>query len=148
MKKFSVTKHIRFDYGHRVPFHKSKCYNTHGHNGEVHATIEGPLVDINNDNDFGMVMDFSKIKELLMKVSHDRFDHKFLLWKDDPLYLQYKDLPGMVTVDFVPTAENLAKHIYEELQKELDNINFKGKVTNVRFFETPTSYADYSGDDE
>lgn len=145
MEKFKVTKEIEFDYGHRVPFHKSKCFNCHGHRAKVQVTLEGKLVNIMGNNDFGMVMDFSKIKEILKIKIHDKFDHKFLLWTQDPLYEKIIDIPGTVEINFVPTAENLAKYCYTIIQEELHKCSFNGTITNVRFYETPTSYADYEG---
>jgi len=143
-EKYKVTKKIEFDYGHRVPFHQSKCFNTHGHRGVVEVTLEGKLVDIHGDNDFGMVMDFSRIKEAMLICIHDVYDHKFLLWKDDPLFEKYKDLPGVVVIDFVPTAENLARKCFWSLRMHLKKLKFEATVTSVRFYETPSSFSEYS----
>ncbi len=92
-----------------------------------------------------MVMDFSFIKEEMMKCIHEVIDHGLILWKDD--YLRHaltwdpQDAPEMagdwsVTPDHlsagltpewglkgiklylmedVPTAENMAKHFFEVL---------------------------------
>lgn len=33
MGRFSCTRRLEFDAGHRVPLHESKCKNPHGHRG-------------------------------------------------------------------------------------------------------------------
>jgi queuosine biosynthesis protein QueD len=83
-KVFNVTKSIEFDYGHRVPNHKSKCYNVHGHRGRLAVTVQGPLVAEEGASDEGMVMDFADIKSALTTVA-ELFDHRFIMWRNDPL---------------------------------------------------------------
>jgi 6-pyruvoyltetrahydropterin/6-carboxytetrahydropterin synthase len=39
-----VTKIVEWDMGHRVPNHKSKCRNPHGHRYRLEVTIGGPLI--------------------------------------------------------------------------------------------------------
>ena len=45
----------------------------------------------------------------------DNYDHKFLLWSEDPMceLLRIADEEGVVAVPFNPTAENIAKHLVE-----------------------------------
>src|SRR4051812_30832616 len=83
-KMFRITKTIEFDYGHRIPDHKSKCFNVHGHRARVKATVEGPLHVFGSST--GMVQDFSELKEAMMDEIHQRFDHCFLAVTEDPLF--------------------------------------------------------------
>lgn len=94
--------------GHRVHQHESKCAHLHGHNYRFHFSVKAPSLD-----SVGRVMDFSVIKEKLCMWLEDNWDHKFLLWEDDPLVpvLQSADPEGLVIVPFNPTAENMALYI-------------------------------------
>lgn len=96
--------------GHRVYQHESKCAHLHGHNYRVHFTVEAPKLDA-----IGRVMDFSVIKEKLCMWLEDNWDHKFLVWEQDPWakVLKETDPEGTVVVGFNPTAENMAQHLVE-----------------------------------
>lgn len=139
---YTVTKEIEFDAGHRVPNHKSKCKNPHGHRYRVLATVAGPLGDEPGASDEGMVVDFSDLKALLTQV-HDEFDHGFIVYEGDwQLHRALAHEEWKVrSVMFVPTAENLARYIYEFIDAQ---ITWPGcKLVEVQVFETPTSVARY-----
>ncbi|TXH41853.1 MAG: 6-carboxytetrahydropterin synthase [Desulfurellales bacterium] len=93
--------------GHRVFGHESKCAHLHGHNYRVHFTIAGDLDDV------GRVLDFSAIKERLCMWLESEWDHKFLIWEEDPWQQQLAilDPKGVVWVPFNPTAENMAEYL-------------------------------------
>ena len=93
--------------GHRVVGHEGKCKNLHGHNYRFHFTIQADELD-----SVGRVIDFSVIKQCLAEWLENNWDHKMLLWMDDPMWLNFKDIEGMglVPVPFNPTAENIAEH--------------------------------------
>lgn len=95
--------------GHRVYGHESACAHLHGHNYRVHFTVVGDFDAI------GRVLDFSVIKTKLCMWLEDNWDHKFLVWKEDPWGDTLLDLDpeGLVGVDFNPTAENMAKFLVE-----------------------------------
>lgn len=101
--------------GHRVYGHESKCAHLHGHNYRIHFSI-APDVGCGLDT-VGRVMDFSVIKEILCEWLEQHWDHKFLLWKDDPILatLYAVDPVGIVMCNFNPTAENMAAYILHEL---------------------------------
>lgn len=94
--------------GHRVYGHESKCAHLHGHNYRVHFTVEGDQLDA-----IGRVLDFSDIKSKLCMWLEDNWDHKFLVWSEDPFALTLTELDptGVVLVDFNPTAENMGQYI-------------------------------------
>lgn len=99
-----------FSYGHRVYQHESKCAHLHGHNGRVHFIISAPGLD-----KIGRVLDFSVIKTLLCSFLEEEWDHKFLIWEQDPWSKTLKEIDpeGTVVVTFNPTAEQLAKYLVE-----------------------------------
>lgn len=117
--------------GHRVYGHESKCAHLHGHNYRVHFTVEGTLDSI------GRVMDFSVIKSKLCMWLEDNWDHKFLVWKEDPWADTLLDLDpeGLVGVDFNPTAENMADYLIKVIgPKQLEGTGVV--LTHVRIEET------------
>lgn len=107
-----------FSYGHRVHKHESKCANVHGHNGRVHFTVR-PLLTRDADSQqvglldrVGRVLDFSVINSRLCQWLEDNWDHKFLIWEQDPKRFGMKALDATcVWVPFNPTAERMAEYL-------------------------------------
>jgi 6-pyruvoyltetrahydropterin/6-carboxytetrahydropterin synthase len=66
------------------------------------------------------VLDFSVIKRLLCQFLEDEWDHRFLIWKEDPWAksLSAVDPHGVVIVPFNPTAENIAQYLCEVVGPE------------------------------
>lgn len=100
--------------GHRVHGHESKCAHLHGHNYRITFMC---AADPDNKplDDIGRVIDFSVLKERLCMWLEDNWDHKFLVWENDPLRqaLMSVDPSGVVAVPFNPTAENMAEHLVQ-----------------------------------
>jgi 6-pyruvoyltetrahydropterin/6-carboxytetrahydropterin synthase len=134
---YRVTREISFCYGHRLLNYDGKCRHLHGHNGRAVLTIESPTLD-----KLGMVMDFSKIKQVVAGWIDETLDHRMLLHRDDPIlpFLHKQNEPVFV-LDVNPTAENIAKLIYDYAAKQ----GFP--VTEVRLWETDSCYATYTPED-
>lgn len=95
--------------GHRVYQHESKCAHLHGHNYRVHFTCEAESLD-----NIGRVIDFSDMKSRLCMWLEDNWDHKTLIWENDPWAKVLPEIdPTIVIVPFNPTAENIAQHLVE-----------------------------------
>lgn len=95
--------------GHRVFQHESKCAHLHGHNYRVHFTCEAEELD-----NIGRVIDFSDMKSRLCMWLEDNWDHKTLIWENDPWAKVLPEIdPTIVIVPFNPTAENIAQHLVE-----------------------------------
>lgn len=95
--------------GHRVFQHESKCAHLHGHNYRVHFTCEAEELD-----NIGRVIDFSDMKSRLCMWLEDHWDHKTLIWENDPWAKVLPEIdPTIVIVPFNPTAENIAQHLVE-----------------------------------
>ncbi|ALH23791.1 QueD-like 6-pyruvoyl-tetrahydropterin synthase [Pseudomonas phage PaMx25] len=95
--------------GHRVFQHESKCAHLHGHNYRVHFTCEAESLD-----NIGRVIDFSDMKSRLCMWLEDNWDHKTLIWENDPWAKVLPEIdPTIVIVPFNPTAENIAQHLVE-----------------------------------
>ena len=71
----------------------------------------------------------------------EHLDHKMLLRTDDPVIPALTELgEPLYLLDVNPTAENIAKHIYRQAH---DN---GLPLSEVRLWETPSSYATYRED--
>ena len=96
----------------------------HGHNYSVEVTLAG-----DPDPMTGMVMDLKELKDILNREIVEPFDHRFL----------NHEVPPFDRV--IPTAENVAIEIWRRIEPAL-----AGQLHNVRVWETPDLYVDYSGD--
>jgi len=145
-----VTRQVEFDAGHRVPNHESKCRNPHGHRYKVVATVTGRLVDRSGASDEGMVLDFGVLSELLQFHVHDKYDHGFIVYEnDDVMQRLFWDADDqnwkVIHVDWIPTAENMARAIFEDLYPEVVKMTDDGRVllTGIEVWETPKSMVSY-----
>jgi 6-pyruvoyltetrahydropterin/6-carboxytetrahydropterin synthase len=131
---YKVTKRLTFCYGHRLMDYEGKCRVPHGHNGVVEIELQAEALDR------GMVYDFGEIKDAVKAWLDRELDHRMLLRADDPLAAVLKDMgePCLLMKEN-PTAEAIARLIYEFTKGQ----GFP--LTQVRLWETETSYATYDG---
>lgn len=135
-----ITKIMTFDAGHRLVGHQGKCKGLHGHTYKVEVTVAAEVLD-----ELGMVIDFSDLKELMREHIDEKFDHKFIFNKDDPILTAMKNLEfdgddSIVIVPYNPTAENIGQDIFQSMAGELPRergIHLK----YVKIWETPTGFA-------
>ena len=108
----TATRYHDFSAGHRVHNHESKCAHLHGHNYRVHFTVSADALD-----HIGRIMDFGVIKTLLCQWLEDHWDHRFLVWRQDPMVdaLRTLDPDGVVAVPFNPTAEAMAEYLVQHI---------------------------------
>ena len=133
---FRVTREIDFCYGHRLLNYEGKCRYLHGHNGRAVISIEGEKLD-----DRGMVLDFSDIKKSVSVWIDDNLDHRMILNRADPIVPILQEMGEPVyLIDENPTAENIAKLIFE--QTRLLDV----PIVEVRLWETPRCYATYAAE--
>ena len=89
-------------------------------------------------NSQGMVADFSDIKNSIGKWIENTLDHRTLLAEHDPLIQVLQEHGELVLVlPFEPTAENIAKLIFEQTEK------LGLPVCAVSFWETEQCTAEY-----
>ena len=130
---YTVTKEIRFCYGHRLLNHKGKCRHLHGHNATAVIHLESAQLD-----ELGMVCDFSDIGDYVKKWVNQNLDHNMLLHPDDPVLPLLQDAGESVYVmPNNPTAENIARLIF-------DYVEAGGfPVVEVALHETDSALASY-----
>ncbi len=131
-----VTRRAQFSAAHRLHNPKlseeenrriyDKCNNPsgHGHNYDVEVTVAGEP-----EPETGMVIDLKILKRLLHEHVIDKLDHKHLNY--DVEFMQ----------DVIPTAENIAIKIWEQLEPHIQN----GKLYSVKLFESQNNFVDYRG---
>ncbi len=95
----------------------------HGHNFKVEATIESE--ELNTD---GLVLDFRVLKKWLNEILEE-MDHKFL-----------GNLPPFI--DISPTAENIARFIYDRLGRNAASMDLQ--VSRIVVWESENSKALYT----
>ena len=144
----TIKRFVETDTGHRVPNHKSKCKHMHGHRYRWEAVIEGDIIQTSGVSDEGMLIDFSDISEILERHIHDVVDNSFIVYEKDYLAIQALEVLGdghrTLIVPFIPTAENLAKWAFEQVEPHIESKygqNIKLLAMNVR--ETPKSWASW-----
>ena len=124
-----------FHAAHRLVNYKGNCSKIHGHTWKVEV-----VVSYNHEFTNGIGIDFKDLKGIVNEVL-DLFDHKLLLAAKDPLNSPL--LVEYANVYFVtenPTAENLAKEIYDAIKEVcVEELN----IEKVILWETDKTAVEY-----
>lgn len=120
-----------FAAAHALRHYEGKCENPHGHNFGVEICVEGSELDGSTE----ILLDFKILKNLLKDVL-EKLDHQ--------------DLNAVPPFDkHNPSSENLAKHIWNEMEKGLaccsDSQAKKIWLVSVKVSEKPGQAATYLG---
>ena len=145
----SIRRWVETDTGHRVQNHKSMCRTLHGHRYRWEAEIEGDVVTKEGVSEEGMLIDFGDISKILEEHIHDVVDHAFIVYEGDNEALEALSSMGdghrTLVVPFIPTAENLAKWAFEQVEPHISSAY--GNMRRLHSFhvrETPKSWASWS----
>lgn len=143
----TITRKVEFDAGHRIPDHKSKCRNAHGHRYTLEATVTGVIKMMPGTSDNGMVQDFGDLKGIMNRAVADIWDHGFLVYEGDGVMLRALHALGeqhnTIILACVPTVENLVILAAMAIKAELGD----GLILDhVRMYETPNCWADWYGE--
>lgn len=117
--ELSIKDH--FDAAHELYDYPGECRNLHGHTWDVEVSVFSPELD-----EIGIVYDFKSLKADLKQVL-DLYDHKYL-----------NDIKPFDKLS--PTAENLAKVIYEKLEELIDP---RVSLKEVAVWESPIARVAY-----
>ena len=143
-----IRRWVETDTGHRVPNHKSKCRHMHGHRYRWEAELEGDVVTLGGVSEEGMLMDFTDVSTILNEYIHDVVDHAFIVYEGDKETLVALSHMGeehrTLIVSFIPTAENLAKWAFEQVEPHISSsYGNKLKLHAFHVRETPKSWASW-----
>lgn len=140
MPSASLTRRISFSAAHRYSrpdwsderneqtFGACAWPNYHGHSYVCDVTVSGPIDDVT-----GFVVDLGVLDRILKEHVRDRFDHRNI----------NVDVAEFADGKLVPTGENLARYIFERVDRHLPK---PAKVVRVTVGEDDTLSATYSRD--
>lgn len=122
---FELMVETTFAAAHQLRGYKGKCERVHGHNWKVQVHVIAERL-----NDIDIAMDFHDLKNILNEVI-EPLDHSFL---NDIFPFTEKN----------PSSENMAKWIYDFLNKKLSNEQVQ--VSAVTVWESDSASATYYED--
>jgi 6-pyruvoyltetrahydropterin/6-carboxytetrahydropterin synthase len=105
----------RFAAAHALRGHPGPCARPHGHNWEIEVAVRCGQLDV-----CGLGIDFLDLQQAVRDVIGE-LDHQDL-----------NRLPAFQVAN--PSAENIARHLFQELSGRLDSK--KVRVARVTVFET------------
>ena len=106
-----------FAAAHRLPRYDGPCFRMHGHNYRMLVGVEGEI-----DPRTGMVTDFGRLQETVREHVLSRADHQIL---------------NEVLEN--PTAENIARWVFETLKPQLPGL------VEIRLYEVAGCCVTYRG---
>lgn len=114
-----ITQH--FDAAHFLRKYAGKCAKLHGHTWQVELVLRGRRL-----NQQELLFDFNEAKDLLNKTL-SFFDHHYI-----------NEIPPFDELS--PTAENLAKFIFNQVKRDLP---VQLDLVEVRVWESPHAWVSY-----
>lgn len=140
MAKCTLTRRVSFSAAHRYrrpDWDDKKNYavfgpcawpNYHGHSYICDVTVGGEI-----DPETGFVVDLGLLDGILQDEVRERFDHRNI----------NMDVPEFADGKLIPSGENLAKFIFERVQKRLGEA---AKVHSVTISEDNTLSSTYAAE--
>lgn len=121
---YELTVRSHFDAAHALQGYPGECCKLHGHTWDVEVSVAGGQLD-----EIGILYDFKRLKDDLNAVLAS-YDHAYL-----------NEVPPFDRQN--PTAENLARVIYEALAPRLpEGIS----VSEIGVWESPVAKLTYRPD--
>jgi len=121
---YEVSVDESFAAAHNLRNYKGKCEDLHGHNYKVRVVLAGKELDAT-----GLLYDFVHLKQVIRGVISS-LDHKYL-----------NELPPFDRLN--PSAENIARHIYDETSKQLRKEPNGAAVASITVWESDITAATY-----
>lgn len=137
----TCTRKLEFDAAHRIINHESKCKMLHGHRYVIEVTFVSEELD-----KLGRVIDFGIVKEILGSWIDTNLDHNVILSREDKElgdYISNYTGQKIYYLEYNPTAENIAKHILEDICPNLF-LNEGLRCKSIKLFETPNCHVEAS----
>jgi 6-pyruvoyltetrahydropterin/6-carboxytetrahydropterin synthase len=121
---YEVSVDQTFAAAHNLRDYKGKCENLHGHNYKVRVTLAGKELDST-----GLLYDFVNLKQAMQSVIRS-LDHVYL-----------NEFPPFDKLN--PSAENIAKYIYDEMARQLPKAANGATVSIITVWESDLTAATY-----
>jgi len=115
-----IQTELKMDSAHKLPNYKGKCGYLHGHTWKIVVAVDADILD---ENEF--VVDFNKIKDVVMQYDHD--------------YLNEPQRGQEPIAN--PTAENMAAFFARKI-KDIASDRFNS--VTIKVFESDVSFAEIS----
>lgn len=112
----------KFSAAHQLRGYQGQCEKLHGHNWRVTIAVTAERLD-----EQGLAIDFHQLKKALREIL-DQLEHTFL-----------NDIFPFTQIN--PSSENLAKWIYDNMMKKVNDDNIE--VASVTVWESDTASASY-----
>ncbi len=120
MYRLSIQTNI--SAAHLIRGYKGPCARLHGHNWKLKVDVTASVL-----NEIGMAIDFKDLKEITWKIA-GRYDHQ-----------NFNEIAPFDKIN--PTAENVAKYFFEEIDRLLpEGI----KMAKISLWETEKYLVEYS----
>ena len=142
-----VSREFTFEMAHVLWNYDGPCRNVHGHSYRLFVTISGVPVNDINDPKNGMVIDFTDLKNIVLKEIVNVFDHAVTVsneFNGEKLEMLEKTFGNVVVVGYQPTCENLVADFAGRIRKQ---IPVGLKLHSLKLFETAKSYAEWFAED-
>jgi 6-pyruvoyltetrahydropterin/6-carboxytetrahydropterin synthase len=121
---YEVSVDETFAAAHNLRNYRGKCENLHGHNYKVRITLAGQELDST-----GLLYDFVQLKKAIQEVIRS-LDHTYL-----------NERPPFDVLN--PSAENIARYIYNETAKQLPRAANGAGIASVTVWESDVTAATY-----
>ena len=97
---YTISIEARFSAAHQLVGYKGHCGRMHGHTWKIRVEVKTYQID-----EIGISIDFKELRSLTESVLAS-LDHQTI-----------NEIPPFDKMN--PTAENLSRHIYKEIEKDL-----------------------------
>lgn len=119
---YELVVESKFAAAHQLRNYNGRCENLHGHNWRVTAHVSAEKL-----NEIGLAIDFVDLKRIL-REQLDQLEHVFL-----------NEIFPFTEIN--PSSENIARWLYNNLSKKINNGNVM--VSMITVWESDTASASY-----
>jgi 6-pyruvoyltetrahydropterin/6-carboxytetrahydropterin synthase len=142
-----VSREFTFEMAHVLWNYDGPCRNVHGHSYKLFVTVSGVPVNDSDDPKNGMVIDFTDLKNIVLREIVNVFDHAVAvssMYDPQKLEMLKNTFGNVVIVDYQPTCENMVADFAGKIRKY---IPAGLKLHSLRLYETAKSYAEWFAED-
>jgi len=144
-----VSREFTFEMAHALKSYDGPCRNVHGHSYRLFVTLAGTPLDDDKNPKNGMVIDFTDLRDIVLKEIVNQFDHSVVVSNDydaEKMEMMKKTFGNTVVVDYEPTCENLVADFARRLKCKIPP---GARLHSLKLYETAKSFAEwFAGDNE